>query len=120
MHIYELTDFDNIVDNIFEEFSRNGVSASNWQNSSIGFLKMKVYLMPELHRISCPALFIQGNKDVAVNPKHTAEAVNKIPKAKLVVLENHGHWPNRQSPEKVNTIILNFLNERIDKSQIET
>lgn len=104
-------DFDNIVDDVLEEVSVNGVGASDWQNNSIGFLKMKIYLIPELHRISCPALFIQGDKDVAVHPKHTKEVVNKILKAKLVVLENHGHWSNRQSPETVNTIILDFLNE---------
>lgn len=104
-------DFDSIVDNVLEEFSANGARASDWQNHSIGFLKMNVYLMPELHRITCPALFIQGDKDVAVKPKYTVEAVTKIPQSKLIVLENQGHWPNRQSPEKVNTIILDFLNE---------
>jgi pimeloyl-ACP methyl ester carboxylesterase len=109
-------DFDSIVDDVLKEVSVNGAGASDWQNHSIGFLKMKIYLMPELHRIACPTLFIQGDKDRAVNPKHTAEAVNKISKANRIVLENHGHWLNRQSPEKVNTIILDFLNERIDKS----
>ena len=106
-------DFDSIVDDVLEEASNNGAGASDWQNNSIGFLKMKVYVTPELHRISCPALFIQGGKDFAVRPKYTKEAANKILKAKLVVLENHGHWSNRQSPEIVNTIILDFLNESV-------
>lgn len=109
-------DFDSIVDDILEEVSANGVKASDWQNHSIGFLKMRIYLMPEPHRIACPAIFIQGDKDLAVNPKYTREAAKKISKAKLVILENQGHWPNRQSPEKVNTIILDFFDERIDKS----
>jgi pimeloyl-ACP methyl ester carboxylesterase len=110
-------DFDSIVDDVLEEASANGVSASDWQNHSIGFLKMKVYLMPELHRITCPALFIQGDKDIAVNPKYTIEAANKIPDAKLVMLENHGHWSNRQSPEKVNAIIKDFLDTSSNKPQ---
>ncbi len=104
-------DFDEIVEEVYEEYSRNGVRASDWQNTSIGFLKMKVYLMPKLHRISCPALFIQGDKDIAVNPKHTTEAASKIPNSKLLILENAGHWPNRQSPEKINAIIMDFLQE---------
>ena len=104
-------DFDSIVDDALEEAQRNGVKASDWQNNSIGFLKMNVYFMPELHRITCPALFIQGDKDVGVNPKFTKEAASKIANAKLVILENHGHWTNRQSPEKVNAIILDFFNE---------
>lgn len=104
-------DFESIVDDVLDEASVNGVRASDWQNSSIGFLKMKVYLTPELHKITCPALFIQGDRDLAVNPGHTIKAVEQISQAELVMLENHGHWVNRQSPEKVNTIILSFLNE---------
>jgi pimeloyl-ACP methyl ester carboxylesterase len=103
-------DFEIIVDEVYEESTINGAKASDWQNGSIGFLKMNINLLPELHRISCPALFIQGDKDNAVNPKFTKEAASKIQNAKLVILENHGHWPNRQSPEKVNLIILEFLN----------
>lgn len=108
-------DFDSIVDDILKEASVNGIRASDWQNNSIGFLKMEVYLTPELYRVACPALFIQGDKDLAINPKHTIEAVNQIPQAKLILLENHGHWPNRQSPEKVNAIILDFLNANNDE-----
>ena len=104
-------DFDSIVDGVLEEAAANGVHASDWQNHSIGFLKMNVYLIPELHRITCPALFIQGDKDVGVNPKFTMESAKKVPDAKFVLLENHGHWANRQSPEKVNAIILDFLKE---------
>ena len=109
-------DIDSIVDDILDEASANGVRASDWQNHSIGFLKMKIYLMSELHKITCPCLFIQGSKDVAVQPKHTTEATKRISTAKLVTLENTGHWSNRQSPEKVNKIILDFLDERSDKS----
>ncbi|MDR2602288.1 MAG: alpha/beta hydrolase [Spirochaetaceae bacterium] len=104
-------DFDSIVDDVLEEARINGVGASDWQNNSISFFKMNVYLTPELHRISCPALLIQGGKDAAVKPKHTKEAAKRIPKSKLIVLENHGHWSNRQSPEIVNKLILDFLNK---------
>ncbi|MCL2069636.1 MAG: alpha/beta hydrolase [Treponema sp.] len=105
-------DFNNILDDVLEEASENGVSASDWQNHSIGFLKMKIYLTPELYKITCPCLFIQGSKDIAVKPKHTIEAACKIAKAKLIILENFGHWSNRQAPETVNSIIVDFLGER--------
>ena len=104
-------DFDNIVDDVLQEAERNGVKASDWQNHSIKLLKMNVYLRPELHHISCPTLFIQGDKDIGVNPKFTIEAANRVPNAKIVLLQNHGHWVNRQSPENVNRIILDFLTE---------
>lgn len=102
-------DFDDVVDDILREATANGVGASDWQNDSIGFLDMKINLMPELHRITCPALFIQGDKDVGVNPKFTVEAASRIEGAQLAMLEGHGHWPNRQSPERVNALIAAFL-----------
>jgi pimeloyl-ACP methyl ester carboxylesterase len=104
------SDFDEIVDEVMLEAANNGAGATDWQNNSIGFLRMKVYLVPELHKITCPCLFIQGVKDVAISPKQAAKAAGHIPTAKFVLLENTGHWPNRQSPEKVNRMILDFLN----------
>lgn len=107
-------DFDEIVDEIVLEAQRHGAGATDWQNDSIGFLKMKVDLMDELHRITCPVLFIQGDRDPAVNPKFTAEAARRVPGARLEILEGHGHWPNRQSPERVNALVAAFLSEQQD------
>lgn len=102
-------DFEDVVEDVLAEARRNGAGASDWQNASIGFLKMRVDLSPELHRIACPTLFIQGDKDPAVNPKFTREAAGRVPGARLVMLEGHGHWPSRQSPERVNALIAEFL-----------
>lgn len=49
--------------------------------------------------------------DIAVDPKFTMEAARLAPGARLVILENNGHWPNRQSPDRVNTLIAAFLAE---------
>ncbi len=102
-------DFDDIVDEIDEEAHRNGVRASDWQNASIGWRRMNVYYMPELARINRPTLFIQGDKDIAVRPHFTREAAARVPGARLEILPNHGHWPNRQSPSLVNALIIDFL-----------
>lgn len=104
-----VADFDEVVDEIHAEALANGAGASDWQNTSINFLRMNVDLRPRLHEISCPALFIQGDKDVAVRPHHTIAAARRVPGARLEVLPDHGHWPNRQSPELVNGLIADFL-----------
>lgn len=106
------SDFDEIVDEIVLEARRHGAGATDWQNDSIGFFKMKVDLMDEIHRITCPVLFIQGDRDPAVNPKFTAEAARRVPGARLEMLEGHGHWPNRQSPDRVNALVAAFLSEQ--------
>ncbi len=102
-------DFDAVVDGILTEVRENGVRASDWQNGSIGFWRMKVDLMPELHRIGCPVLFIQGDKDVAVRPRFTEEAARRVENSEFVLLKDHGHWVNRQSPDKIAALVTAFL-----------
>lgn len=104
-----VADFDDVVDEIMAEAVRGGVSASDWQNTSIGWRRMNVDLRPDLHRIICPVLLIQGDRDVAVRPRFTQAAAALIPNAELVMLEGHGHWPNRQSPGLVNGLVARFL-----------
>lgn len=104
-----VADFDDIVDEVAMEVRRNGARASDWQNASIGWREMKVNLMPRLGQIKSPTLFIQGEKDPAVKPRFTREAAARVPGARLVMLPDHAHWPNRQSPELVNALIIDFL-----------
>ncbi|WP_438021048.1 alpha/beta fold hydrolase [Sorangium sp. So ce315] len=102
-------DFDDIVDEIVEEVRVAGAGSSDWQNGSIGFLRMRVDLRPRLHEIAAPTLFIQGDRDIGVKPKHTLAAARLVPGARVEVLEGNGHWSNRQSPGRVNALIAGFL-----------
>lgn len=104
-------DFADVVDGIRDEIAKNGVRASDWQNSSIGFSRMNIDLLPKLSRVQRPILFLQGDKDIAVRPHFTEEAAKRTPNAKYVLLENHGHWPNRQSPDLIAGLVTDFLAE---------
>lgn len=100
--------FDDLVTEILQEAS-DGAGSSDWQNSSIGPLRMRVDLRPRLSEISCPALFIQGAEDVGVPLKRTVAAAGAVPGAQLEVLPGVGHWANRQQPDTVNQLITDFL-----------
>ncbi|MGD7705928.1 alpha/beta fold hydrolase [Microlunatus sp. Y2014] len=103
-------DFDAVVDEVMVEMDRTGgVTSSDWQNNSINFTSMTVDLRPQLCRISCPTLFIQGDKDVGVAPKHTRAAASLVPGARLEMIEGAGHWVQRQEPERVNRLVREFL-----------
>lgn len=104
-------DQEQIIDELMVEVEHNGVSSSDWQNNSIGFWRMNVDLRPRLGEISCPTLFIQGDKDVAVRPIHTVRAAKAVPGACLELLAGQGHWSNRQSPDRVNRLVRDFLTE---------
>ncbi|MFW6597045.1 alpha/beta fold hydrolase [Propionibacteriaceae bacterium Y2011] len=103
-------DFDDVVDEVMAEIERSGgVTSSDWQNTSIGFASMTVDLRPQLPTISCPTLFIQGDKDVGIAPKYTRAAAAKVPGARLEMIEGAGHWVQRQEPERVNELVRDFL-----------
>lgn len=102
-------DFDEIVDEYHADVLANGSGSSDWQNDSIALRHMKVDLRPRLHEIQCPALIIQGSKDVGVAPARSRAAANAIPNARYELIEGAGHWSNRQRPERVNALITEFL-----------
>ncbi|WP_152363636.1 alpha/beta fold hydrolase [Microlunatus speluncae] len=103
-------DFEQVVDEIMAE-SAAGSSSSDWQNTSIGPLRMRVDLRPRLPEINCPTLFLQGDSDIGIRPRFTIEAARLVPGAKIVILENTGHWISRQSPDLVNPMIKDFLSD---------
>jgi pimeloyl-ACP methyl ester carboxylesterase len=102
-------DFDDIVGEIMPEVRANGAGSSDWQNASIGPWRMNVDLRPRLGEIRCPTLFVQGDRDAGVHPRHTVAAAKRVPRSRLEMLEGHGHWVNRQSPERVNALVRDFL-----------
>lgn len=106
-----VADFDDVVDEVMTEMANGGGRASDWQKGSIGPCRMNVDLRPRLSEITAPTLFIQGDRDLGVNPKHTMAAARLVPGARLELLSGHGHWSTRQSPELVNGLIADFLTE---------
>lgn len=103
-------DFDEIVDLVLAEVARRGGSgSSDWQNTSIDFRGMRVDLRPQLSQIASPTLFIQGTEDVGIRPKYTRAAAAAVPGARLELIEGAGHWVNRQEPERVNQLVIDFL-----------
>ncbi|MFC7623980.1 alpha/beta fold hydrolase [Microlunatus sp. GCM10028923] len=103
-------DFDQVVDEIMAE-GATGSSSSDWQNTSIGPFRMRVDLRPRLSEIRCPTLFLQGDSDVGIRPHFTVAAARLVPGAKLIMLENTGHWISRQPPALVNPMIKDFLTD---------
>ncbi|MBK0330583.1 alpha/beta hydrolase [Brachybacterium sp. MASK1Z-5] len=102
-------DLEEIVDEFHADVLAYGSGSSDWQNVSIGFRRMRVDLRPDLHRIECPTLIIQGSEDVGVPPERSRAAAGAIPGATFALIDGAGHWSNRQCPEQVNALISDFL-----------
>jgi pimeloyl-ACP methyl ester carboxylesterase len=66
----------------------------------------------ELGRIAAPTLIIQGRHDKARTPEHGADMRARMPDARLEVIEDAGHTPQLEQPEKFHQIALPFLRAR--------
>lgn len=106
-----VADFDEVVQEMFQEIQVNGAGPSEWQNTAINAWGMDKQMWLPLEEISCPVLFLQGDKDTVVRPRHTIEAYRRVPGARLRMLRGHGHVANRQSPGLVNGLVRDFLTE---------
>ena len=66
-----------------------------------------------LRKIKSPTLIMHGKEDIMVPPANAEFLAKKIPNAKLVMLDNAGHFLFQPDPEKAINTINNFLTEEI-------
>ncbi len=74
------------------------------------------YLNLVLPEINIPTLAIVGRDDEFTPVAKAEELKGKLHNCKLVVIEDAGHMPNLEQPEKFNKAVLEFL-EGLDYSQ---
>jgi len=72
----------------------------------------KIYKPEELEMIKMPVLIMAGGKPIIYdNPcDFKANAIKAIPHAEVVILPDAGHALNMEKPAKVNTKMIEFLN----------
>ena len=64
-------------------------------------------LLPTLGRI--PALVIVGEDDALIPPDRAQAMADALPDARLVILAGAGHLTPAEQPERVTTLIADFL-----------
>ena len=71
-------------------------------------------LLPELkdpfrlERIGCPVLVVWGEKDAMVYPKGAQRVLDGVPGARLELLDNCGHCPQVECPDRFSELLLGF------------
>ena len=68
-------------------------------------------IMNNLYKITQPVLIIWGEKDRVLPLKHGYLGKEKLPNAKLRIMEGYGHIPFFEQSEKFNELVLKFLAE---------
>ncbi len=89
---------------------RAGRAWTSYQRSEIRWNGLKSVYMDRLGEIRAPTLIIHGRHDKAVPVKWAEEAHKRIPGSTLLVIEDAGHWSQREKPEEVERALIRFLN----------
>jgi pimeloyl-ACP methyl ester carboxylesterase len=70
-------------------------------------------LAPRFRELDPPALVVWGTED-AYLPVEQAERQREVfPRARIELLEGHGHWPFLEDPERVASLVVPFLHEQV-------
>jgi pimeloyl-ACP methyl ester carboxylesterase len=65
--------------------------------------------LDRLGEIQVPTLIVQGRHDRARTPEHGAAMRDRIPGARLEILEASGHTPQLEEPDAFHALVLPFL-----------
>ena len=60
-------------------------------------------------KVELPTLFIGAQDDVVVSLDHIENMKALVPNLELHILENCGHWSQQEHPDRVNRLIVRFL-----------
>lgn len=66
-------------------------------------------LRPALPSIACPTLVLCGDDDQLTPPERSREIADAIPGARLEVVADAGHLMTLEQPERVNALLLDWL-----------
>jgi pimeloyl-ACP methyl ester carboxylesterase len=60
-----------------------------------------------------PALVIWGGKDPFLPTRHAEQQRESFPSARVEILQDSGHWPFADDPQRVAELVVPFLRERV-------
>lgn len=80
-----------------------------WQRDQFGLTRARTNYTARLSGLRVPVLIIHGARDAGVPVARARVAAELIPDARLVVVEDAGHWVQRDRPQVAIPAMLGFL-----------
>lgn len=104
---------DELVQELFEamQYLDSQKAFYQMQRDEVQWKGMKTNYTDRLSEIQAPVLIVHGEKDIGVPLKYAQRAASRFPNARLEVIQNAGHWTQRDYPERFNRLMLEFLAE---------
>lgn len=84
---------------------------SRWQRDEVGRQGLKTNYTERLSELSTSVLLIHGSHDAGVPLDYAKRAVSRLKNSRLEIIENAGHWTQRDYPERFNQVLLKFLQD---------
>ncbi|MCG3189122.1 MAG: putative aminoacrylate hydrolase RutD [Burkholderiaceae bacterium] len=94
------------VDDYVGQILRVGVAQLIAQNRAV---MKRVDMRPWLADIRCPLLVACGDGDLLTPPEHSREIAQAVPQARLELVAGAGHLMTWEQPERVNALLLHWL-----------
>lgn len=91
-----------------------GTAFAQFQVNEIGRRGLRTDFSARLGELDLPVLVVHGSRDVGVPVAHARAAASRIPDAELLIVAGGGHWVQRDRPDEVHPVILDFLERRVD------
>lgn len=100
-----------LVEEVFtaSQLAHAGQAWADFQRLELLPNRLRTVHMARLGEITVPTLLIHGAKDSLVPLAAARAAAQRLPHARLEVIPNCGHWPQREAPEAFNRVILDYL-----------
>lgn len=104
---------DDLIDELKREAQRPhaGRAFHTFQTDEVQWRGLRTCFMPRLKEITAPTLIIHGAQDTLVPLALARQAQQQIPDCRLHVIDQCGHWPQRDNPVEFNRVITEFLKD---------
>ena len=80
-----------------------------FQKYEMGWRGLWTVYMDRLSEIQAHTLLIHGSKDILAPLEASRQAQTRFANAQLYIVEDCGHWSQREDPEIFNRVLRSFL-----------
>ena len=104
-----------ITEDLMDEIAKNAAARGAgraWRSyieNEMNWSGFRNNLLDRLSEITQPTLIIHGSKDRLIPVKWATKAHQLIPDSRLCILEQCGHWPQREKPVEFHEAVLEFV-----------
>ena len=104
-----------------QEFLTDGLSKSNQEAFLSYFQHFRTgqeYFEPRAHELQTPVLVVWGKYDRFISSKLGHEIAEKLPNAKLEVIDKSGHYVHMDTPKELVQVVTRFLGEEAVQTNV--